>query len=106
MQCCIVFEIQVFEIRILNTFEVFCSCRESIFVFCISNTFSAVFCCSTAWSTCGPGRGYLGVTAHKINDRTLKRHSAALACRRLTGSHTYDVLAEALSDIHHEYGND
>ena len=39
-QCCIVFEIQVFEIRIRNTFNVFCvlyfAC--SIEVFCISNT--------------------------------------------------------------------
>ena len=55
-----------------------------------------------AWPTCG--QGYLGVTTHWIDDVTLKRHSAALACRRLTGSHTYDVLAEALGDIYHEYG--
>ena len=61
------------------------------------------YICTTAdaWSTCG--QGYLGVTAHRINDRTLKRHSAALARRRLTESHTYDVPAEAFGDIYHEY---
>lgn len=33
------------------------------------------------------------------------RRSAALACqtRRLTGSHTFDVLAGALDDIHCQY---
>ena len=30
--------------------------------------------------------------------------SAALACRRLRGSHTFDVLAGALEDIHSAYG--
>ena len=34
----------------------------------------------------------------------MERISAALACQRLTGSHTYDVLAHALGNIHNEYG--
>ena len=65
---------------------------------------AAKYICTTAdaWSTCG--RGYLGVTAHWIAENTLKRHSAALACRRLVGSHSYDVLAEAITDIYNEYG--
>ena len=63
------------------------------------------YICKTAdvWSTCG--QGYLDVTAQRINDRTLKCHSAEWnGPVLLTGSHTYDVLAEALSDIYHEYG--
>lgn len=63
------------------------------------SSFNYICTTADAWSTCG--RGYLGVTAHWIDDKTFKRHSAALACRRLSGSHTYDVLAEALSYIYH-----
>ncbi|XP_041833130.1 uncharacterized protein LOC121634520 [Melanotaenia boesemani] len=48
-------------------------------------------------------RSYLGVTCHWIHDSTLERHSAALACRPLKGSHTFDVLAAALEEIHSEY---
>ncbi|XP_052463040.1 uncharacterized protein LOC128020264 [Carassius gibelio] len=48
-------------------------------------------------------RSYLGVTCHWIDNTSLERHSAALACRRLKGSHTFDVLAAALEEIHSEY---
>jgi hypothetical protein len=34
----------------------------------------------------------------------MERKSAALASRRLKGSHTYEVLAEVLEGIHSEYG--
>ena len=44
-------------------------------------------------------RSYLGVTAHWINPNNFKRESAALACRRLTGSHTYQLLAEQLKSV-------
>ena len=46
-------------------------------------------------------RSFIGVTAHWIDDVTLER--AALACKRLKGRHTYDVLAEKLEDIRSEY---
>ena len=49
-------------------------------------------------------RSFLGVTAHWVNSTDLTRRSAALACRQLRGSHTFDVLATALNDIHTEYG--
>ena len=48
-------------------------------------------------------RGFLGVTAHWLDPLTMERCSAALACRQLEGSHTFDVLAGALNDIHTEY---
>ncbi|XP_041834997.1 uncharacterized protein LOC121635749 [Melanotaenia boesemani] len=48
-------------------------------------------------------RSYLGVTCHWIDPKTLERHSVALACRRLKGSHTFDILAAALEEIHSEY---
>ena len=34
----------------------------------------------------------------------MKRISAALACQRLKGSHTFDVLGSALENIHNECG--
>lgn len=48
-------------------------------------------------------RSYLGVTAHWISPN-FQRESAALACRRLTGSHTYQLLAEQLKSVHSDYG--
>jgi len=64
---------------------------------------SAQYVCTTAdaWST--RGRGYRGVTAHWTTNESMIRHSAALACRRLRGAHTYDVLAESLNDVFTEY---
>ncbi|XP_051800990.1 uncharacterized protein LOC127537594 isoform X1 [Acanthochromis polyacanthus] len=47
-------------------------------------------------------RGFIGVTAHWINE-DLNRCSVALACRQLKGSHTFDQIAAALNDIHTEY---
>jgi hypothetical protein len=48
------------------------------------------------WSS--SNRAYLGVTAHWL-DEELNRKSQALACKRILGSHTFDVLAEALESI-------
>ncbi|XP_018369951.1 PREDICTED: uncharacterized protein LOC108765643 [Trachymyrmex cornetzi] len=48
-------------------------------------------------------RSYLGMTVHWINPETLERESAALACRRIKGKHTYDVLAQAINSVFLEY---
>ena len=47
-------------------------------------------------------KSFIGMTAHWI-DSDFKRQSAALACKRLKGPHTYDVLAGAIEDIHCGY---
>lgn len=46
---------------------------------------------------------YLGVTCHWIDPTSLERHSDALACRRVIGSHTIDALAATFKDIHSEH---
>lgn len=49
-------------------------------------------------------RGFLGVTAHWVDPNSLERCSVALACKKLKGPHTFDVLGGALNEIHAEYG--
>ena len=60
--------------------------------------------CTTVdvWST--KARSFLGVTVHWIDKVMLSRESAALACRRFKGSHTYDRIAELLDEIHNDFG--
>ncbi|KAI4890645.1 hypothetical protein NFI96_032742, partial [Prochilodus magdalenae] len=48
-------------------------------------------------------RSFIGVTAHWVDPESLKRCSVALACKRLRGSHTFDLLANALNNIHTEF---
>ncbi|XDV11623.1 hypothetical protein PO909_000512, partial [Leuciscus waleckii] len=47
---------------------------------------------------------FLGMTAHWINTATPKRQKAALACKRIKGRHTYDVIAAEIDHIHSLYG--
>ena len=68
-------------------------------------TLQSVECVATmtdCWSA--RNRSYIGATVHWIDLATMDRRSAALACRRLRGSHTFDVLAGALEDVHRQYG--
>ncbi|XP_069381208.1 E3 SUMO-protein ligase ZBED1-like [Paralichthys olivaceus] len=59
--------------------------------------------CTTtdAWSS--NNKSFLGVTIHWINQENLSICSGALACRRIIGRHTYDVLAEMLEDVHRDF---
>ena len=46
----------------------------------------------------------MGMTAHYIDPVNLKRKMGALACRRLKGKHTYDVIAKQIEVVHVEFG--
>lgn len=61
------------------------------------------FFCTTVdiWSS--KSRSFLGVTCHWVGDN-LDRKSATIACRRLSGAHTYDKVAEMLENIHMAFG--
>ena len=48
-------------------------------------------------------RSYLGETVHWFDKTSMKRKSACLACRRITGRHTHDVLAKLIESIHEQY---
>lgn len=43
------------------------------------------------------------MTVHWINQETLQRESAALACRRVTGRHTFDVIGREITKVLREY---
>ena len=48
-------------------------------------------------------RSYLGETIQWFDQKSLKRRNACLGCRRITGRHTYDVLAKLIESIHDEF---
>ena len=45
-------------------------------------------------------KSYLGMTVHWLDLKTRSRKHAVLACCRIKGHHTYDVLAETISSVH------
>ena len=46
-------------------------------------------------------RSYLSMTVHWIDQ---KRQKAAIACIRIIGRHTYDVLAAKIEEVHRNFG--
>ena len=49
-------------------------------------------------------RSYLGMTIHWIDKKSLKRQKAAIACIRIVGRHTYDILAAKMEEVHRNFG--
>lgn len=43
------------------------------------------------------------MTVHWISNDTFRREGAAIACRRFKGAHTYDKVAEIISEVHSEF---
>ena len=48
-------------------------------------------------------RSFLEVTAYWLNKESMKRESAALACRRLTGKHDYLLLGKEICKVHDQF---
>lgn len=49
-------------------------------------------------------KSFLGMTAHWINPTNFQREKAAIACKRIKGRHTYDVIASEIEFIHSSFG--
>ena len=49
-------------------------------------------------------KNYLGMTVHWINEKSLKREKAGIACIRIFGRHTYDILAAKIEEVHRSFG--
>uniref|UniRef100_A0A4W5RVE7 BED-type domain-containing protein n=1 Tax=Hucho hucho TaxID=62062 RepID=A0A4W5RVE7_9TELE len=59
--------------------------------------------CTTADIWSAHNRSYIGMTCHWIEKNELERKSAALACARIRGSHTFDTIAAKIHEIHLAY---
>ena len=60
--------------------------------------------CTTADVWTANRQSCLGMTVHWIEPSTLQRHKAAIACTRIIGHHTYDVLAAKIENVHENFG--
>ena len=49
-------------------------------------------------------KSFLGVTVHWISSTTLERHKAAIACKRIRGRHTFDLIGSEIEHVHSTYG--
>uniref|UniRef100_A0A8C1TVX2 HAT C-terminal dimerisation domain-containing protein n=1 Tax=Cyprinus carpio TaxID=7962 RepID=A0A8C1TVX2_CYPCA len=49
-------------------------------------------------------KSYLGMTVHWIDGISFKHEKAALACKRVRGRHTYDVIASEIEQVHSSFG--
>ena len=68
----------------------------------IKGTLEAVCRVADVWT--GHNKSYLGMTVHWIDESSLMHQKAAIACTRVIGRHTYDVLAAKIEQIHEQYG--
>ncbi|KAJ8011778.1 hypothetical protein DPEC_G00061790 [Dallia pectoralis] len=59
--------------------------------------------CTTADIWSAHNRSYIGITCHWFEKNELERKSAALACARIRGAHTFDKIAAKIHEIHVAY---
>ncbi|XP_056150626.1 uncharacterized protein LOC130125170 [Lampris incognitus] len=59
--------------------------------------------CTTADIWTASNRNFFGMTCHWIEGDELERKSAALACARIKGRHTNDIVAAKIHEIHVAY---
>lgn len=67
----------------------------------LKKTFEGLVYISTTaniWSV--HNKSFLGIASHWINPTTVQRKKATLACRRVRGRHTYDVIASEIDHVH------
>lgn len=72
-----------------------------LFSFSLLGKIDWVATTADCWSA--HNKSYLGMTVHWLDPITRARMHAVLACIRLKGHHTYDILAQAMIDIHYEF---
>lgn len=64
----------------------------------------ATHLCTSADCWTGRGKSFLGSTVSWIDPPTLIRKKACLSLKRLKGSHTHQVLAKAMYNVHKDFG--
>ncbi|CAD6224165.1 GSCOCG00011766001-RA-CDS [Cotesia congregata] len=67
---------------------------------------SAQYVCITADTWSSKSRRFIGMTVHWIDQNSFERRFYAMACRRLTGIHSYDRIAKTIESIHRSFGID
>lgn len=73
----------------------------------VKNTLEKVkYLCTTADVWSAKKRSFMGVTVHWIDEESLGRKTAILACRRFRGAHTHDRIADILHNIYYKYNLD
>ncbi|XP_060785429.1 uncharacterized protein LOC132891654 [Neoarius graeffei] len=61
------------------------------------------YVCTTTDIWTANHRSFIGITCHWIESDSLDRKSAALACARIRGRHTFEVIAAKISQVHAEF---
>lgn len=86
----------------MSKFSIFCAGQNQFLDLVKNQLLDFVSATADIWTA--NNRSYMGVTLLWISRSTLERNKAALACRRIRGRHTYDVIGAEIENIHSSYG--